>query len=358
MSAPSTVTALRPARPTIAVDGSDRPGLAEALLSLLVEETSDGLYRCEATFGNWGPKNGGNDFLYFDRQLLEFGKSLKVSLGSDTLFEGRISALEGVFEAGNAPSIAVLAEDRFQDLRMTRRTRTFAQMDDAAVVQQIAGEHGLTPDVSLSGPSHAVLAQLNQSDLAFLRERARALGAEVWVSGTTLSAKPRPSRGTGSPITLTHGGDLREARVIADLAGQRTSVEVGGWDVAAKTALKESAADAALGGELAGADSGATILESAFAARKESLANSVPLTSAEARARAQSAFRQRARRFLVARGVAQTVGGLRVGASVKLERLGPLFSGTFTVTEVRHLFDGADGLRSEFVAERPGLGRP
>jgi phage protein D len=241
---------------------------------------------------------------------------------------------------------------------MTRRTRTFADMSDADVVSQIASDHGLTPDVSLSGPTHKVLAQLNQSDLAFLRERARSLGAEVWVSGTTLSAKPRASRGGGAPLTLTHGADLREARVIADLAGQRTSVAVAGWDVAGKSALKESASDSALGGELASLDGGATVLRTAFKERKESVADTMPLTSAEARAWAESIFRQRARRFLVARGTAQTLGGLRVGATVKLERLGPLFSGSFYVTEARHRFDGADGLRTAFTAERPGLGRP
>jgi phage protein D len=357
MADASQTTALRPARPAFSLDGREQAGLADALLSLLVEETVEGLYRCEASFGNWGPKNGRNDFLYFDRRLLEFGKTLKVALGSDTLFEGRISALEGVFPAGGSPSIAVLAEDRFQDLRMTRRTRTFADSSDADVVRQIASDHGLTPDVSLSGPTHKVLAQLNQSDLAFLRERARALGAEVWVSGSTLAAKPRTGR-TATPLTLKHGADLRDARVIADLAGQRSSVDVAGWDVAGKSALKESASEPALGGELADLDGGATVLRTAFAQRNEAVTNAVPLTSAEARAWAESIFRQRARRFLLARGTAQTLSALRVGATVKLEELGPLFSGSFYVVEVRHQFDGAEGLRTAFVAERPGLGRP
>jgi phage protein D len=357
MAEASQSTALRPARPRFSVGGREQGGLADALLSLLVEETVEGLYRCEAAFGNWGPKNGRNDFLYFDRRLLEFGKTLKIELDSETLFEGRISALEGLFPAGGSPSIAVLAEDRFQDLRMTRRTRTFASSSDADVVRQIASDHGLSPDVSLSGPTHKVLAQLNQSDLAFLRERARALGAEVWVSGSTLAATPRTDR-TARPLTLKHGADLREVRVIADLAGQRSSVDVAGWDVAGKSALKETASETALGGELANQDGGATVLRTAFAARKEAVADAVPLTSAEARAWAESVFRQRARRFLVAHGTAQTLGGLRVGATVKLEELGPLFSGSFYVSEVRHVFDGAEGLRTNFIAERPGLGRP
>jgi hypothetical protein len=41
-----------------------------------------------------------------------------------------------------------------------------------------------------------------------------------------------------------------------------------------------------------------------------------------------------------------------------LSGLGPLFSGKYYVAGVRHLFDGATGMRTEFTAERPGLSRP
>jgi phage protein D len=82
----------------------------------------------------------------------------------------------------------------------------------------------------------------------------------------------------------------------------------------------------------------------------------VPFDAAEARARAEALFRRMARRFVVGRGTAEARLGLRVGTTVRLEHLGDLFSGEYYVTEVEHLFDGRDGLRTEFVAERPGLG--
>ena len=86
--------------------------------------------------------------------------------------------------------------------------------------------------------------------------------------------------------------------------------------------------------------------------------HSVPLSSAEAQAQAEAAFRLIARRFVVGRGRAQADERLRVGTFVDLKGLGPLFSGKYYLSEVRHLFDGAGGLRSEFAAERPSLGRP
>jgi phage protein D len=348
---------IQSSRPTIAVEGQDRPALSGGLLSLRLEENVEGLYSCEVTFGNWGASNGKPDFLHFDRRLLEFGKELKVKLGTDELFAGKITALEGSFPDAAPPELNVLAEDRLQDLRMTRRTRTFTDVSDRDVVTRIAGDHGLTADSDLSGPTHKVLAQLDQSDLAFLRERARANDAELAVSGTKLSVKSHAGRTATAP-TLTHGGSLRRVDVLADLAHQRTSVDVGGWDPSGKRALKENATDSTVSGELKGGDSGAKVLRSSLGERKESVAQTVPLSSQEARARAESIFKHRARRFVVARGVAETNASLRAGVTVKLDRLGPLFNGEYYITSVRHLFDGAEGLRTEFVAERAGLGRP
>jgi len=345
------------ARPTISVAARDDESLAAGLLSLLVAEDTAGLYRCEATFGNWGLLDGGIGFLYFDRRTLDFGKAFQVKLGSDVIFDGRITGLEAQFPDHEAPRLTVLAEDRFQDLRMTRRTRAFSDSSDGDVFRRIANDHGLSPRVDVNGPTHKVLTQVNQSDLAFMRERARAVDAEVWMEGSTLNARNRTGRGSGS-LELTYGGNLREFSVIADLARQRTSVTVGGWDTGGKQGVKYEATDSVVQGELAGATSGASLLSSALGDRKEAVAHTVPFTSEEAQAEAESYFKSMARRFVVGRGVAQTDSRLRVGGYTDLRNVGPLFEGRYYLSEVRHLFDGARGIRTFFTAERPGLGRP
>ncbi|HKG94972.1 MAG TPA: contractile injection system protein, VgrG/Pvc8 family [Gemmatimonadaceae bacterium] len=342
--------------PTINVAGEDKPELSAQLLELTVREDTLGLYRCEAEFGNWGTVNGRVGFRYFDRALLDFGKGFKVTLGSTVLFDGRVMGLRGAFPEGAPPRILVLADDRLQDLRMTRRTRTFADQSDSQVMQAIASDHSLTADVSVSGPTHKVLAQVNQSDLAFLRERARAVDAEVWVEGSTLHAKSRGSRSTGT-VQLTWQNQLREFAVTADLAAQRTEVAVSGWDVAGKGAIKAQATSSAISSELNGDTSGVSILQG-IAARKENLAHPVPVTANEGQAAADAFFRMSARRFVTGRGVAEASAGLRVGARVELKELGPLFSGKYTVTAVRHRFDTAHGVRTEFEVERPGIGQP
>jgi phage protein D len=200
-----------------------------------------------------------------------------------------------------------------------------------------------------------LLAQVNQSDLAFMRERARAIDAEVWMDGSTLYAKSRANR-NGGTLQITRGNQLREFKVLADLARQRTSVSVNGWDVSSKSGLQYEATESVISSELNGDSSGVSILKSALGERKEALVHTVPLNSQEAQVAAESFFKMGARKFLVGRGVAETDAKLRVGIKVDLQNLGPLFNGKYYVDRVTHIFD-VKGLRTEFCAERPGIGQ-
>ena len=353
-----TTSGFYSARPSIRLDGQAEPRLSDGLLSLLIEETTAGLYRCEASFGNWGNHGGGVGFLYFDRAVLDFGKPFAVKAGDGeaaaTLFEGRILGIEARFPQGRSPEIAVLAEDRFQDLRMNRRTRTFEDVSDRDVFEQIASEHSLQAEVDVDGPTHRVLAQVNQSDLAFLRSRARVIDAEVWVEASTLHAQARGRRDAGR-LTLTYRQGLYEFSALADLAEQRTSLTVSGWDVETKEGIAHEAAEPAIRSELNGFQSGAAVLEAAFGPRTERIVHLTPVNDDEARVAAEAQFRTMARRFVTGRGLAEGDGRLRVGASVELLGVGALFEGRYTVTEVRHTFDGAEGFRTTFAVERPGI---
>jgi phage protein D len=330
--------------------------LSQGLLAMSVRENVLGLYHCALSFGNWGPKGSSIDFLYFDRQKLDFGKTMLVKVDANKIFEGRISALEAEFGEGTPPQFGVLLEDRLQDLRMTRRTRTFNDLSDADVFRRIAQEYGLQPNVEIAGPTYRVLTQVNQSDLLFLRERARAVDAELWIDGTQMFARKRSAR-NGGTVTLTYGSDLREFSVMADLAGQRSAVRVNGWSVQSKDALTYEANEQAVNNELNGDTSGISILKTSFGERKEALAHMVPLTSQEAQAEAETVLRMTARRFVTGRGMTQGNAKVRVGTYVDLKGVGPLFSGKYYVTEVRHVFDGELGYVTYFTGERPGIAR-
>jgi phage protein D len=349
--------ALASARPAFQVGGDDQPRLDAGLTRLLVHTTLGGVGQCEAEFGNWGEHEGATGFTWFDRATLEFGKDFAVRLGEQTLFAGRIMALEGRFPEAAPPRIVVRAEDRLQDLRMVRRTRSFERKSDKQVFESIAADHQLQSEVNLGGPEHALLVQVNQSDLAFLQERALAADADLWLEGTKLHAAARASRADGG-LELVHGARLRQFSVCADLAHQRSAVVCAGWDVAAKEALAVEAGADSIDSEAGDGISGPKLLEDTLGARKDTVAHTLPFDAGAARALAEAHLRTLARRFVRGRGVADADLRLRVGVSVKLAGLGPLFSGRYGVVEVSHRFDAAHGLRTEFVVERPWLGRP
>jgi phage protein D len=351
-----SVTQVKDARPSVEIDGQRDATLTAGLMSLLVTEGADGFVRCELGFGNWGGENRGG-FQHFGRDKLEFGKAIKLTLGAGTLFDGRVSAITAKFPEGGTPQVGVFAEDRLQDLRMTRRTRTFADASLADVVRKVATDQGLQADVDASGETYKLLAQVNQSDLAFVRDLARREDVQVWVEGTKLKAVQRARR-QGGTVELAWAGTLRSFEVCADLAHQRTKLSATGWNVADKQVAKNEADEAAIRAELAGGESGAAILKRAFGDRADTLAHGLPASDAQARALAEASFRHLARRFVVGRGVAETRPELRVGAKVKLTGLGKLFEGEYIVAETTIRYEAAAGLRTEFVCERPAIGRP
>jgi phage protein D len=359
MAEPGSTPAFISARPNIRVENRDMPELSEAILSLLVEETGAGMSRCEAAFGNWGAIDGEVDFLYFDRELFDFGKTLAFEAGEEDaagrLFKGRITGMEAQYPAdGELPAFLVLAEDALQDLRMTRRSRSFEDTGDREVFEQIASEHGLRADLDIDGPTYRVLTQVNQSDLAFLRGRARAIDARLWVEDQTLYARDRAGGGDGD-VTLTYPAGLKEFSVSADLAGQCTAFVMGGWDSSGKEAIACRVTDAVINGELQGLESGSGLLNTAFGERVEQVVHPMPPNLEEAQRLAEAGFRERARRFVTGSGYTDGDARIHVGAALNLEGLGTMFNGRYYTTEVRHTFDGKNGFRTYFRVERPGI---
>lgn len=350
------------AQPVFTVDGERQPSLQDSLLSLEISDDLLGMARLEARFENWGhPPGGGGDvdFMFFDGGVITFGKKLEVDLGpegaSRTVFSGRITAMGARFGTALVPDVSVLAEDPLQFLRMTRRTRTYENITDAQVAEQLARAHNLQVEADAPGPTHKVLVQLGQTDLAFLRERALAIDAQLWMNGDRLMFKSRSAR-FGAPLTLTLGQTLSRFDVVADLAQQVTEARGHGYDVGAKQDADQSVQGSSLDAEANGARTGASIFQRAFGTRVEHVLDRPVSSTDEARALAEATAKARGRAFVRCRGETGGTAALRVGVAVKVARVGPVFSGTYVATQVTHRYDRSQGFRTFFEAERPAVG--
>lgn len=349
--------------PKFYIDGRERIELARDVVGVLIEETGAGLKRLQLTLDAIGPQRGSRDeqLLYLDGDIVDFGVELKVAMGRAsqqlTVFTGTISAIELTMEQSSTAKVTVFAEDRMMDLRMTRRFKTYEDVSEADLLQEIAGQHGLTPQADISGPTYKTVQQWNQSDLAFLRDRASRLAADVWVEDGKLRMATRDRR-NGNTLTLIQGNDLVAVELRADLAHQRTAVKVGGFDVSDKDSIDEEADSSLVAAEASGGRHGPQVLEQAAGERISHHVRDVPLKDDEAKAWGKAALLRRARRFVTLHGVTIGSPAMTVGTLIKLERVGPVFEGDgYYVTRVCHTFDTAAGFRTDFDAERAWIGR-
>ena len=352
---PATVARLpsRPSRPTIRIDGESQPRLEAAMLSYRLHASVESMASAEIEFGNWGGEDAG--FQFFARDILDFGREIIVSLQDEILFQGRISAINARFPSAGPPTILVLAEDRLQDLRMTRRSRSFEQATLEDVVDTIARDHGLTGQVDVETAAAPVLTQVNQTDFAFLFDLARRFDAKVHISDQTLHITQ--DRGT-PPVELRWSGTLREFDVTADLARQYSTIVASGWDVASKKGISHEAESSEMSAELGADAGGAALLQEFFEPRVETLAHLKPSTVTEAREFANGAYRRMARDFVTGEGECETDPLIHVGVKLQMSGLGELFDGTYHATQVTHCFDPQLGALSEFRCNRAGIGRP
>jgi len=344
--------------PVIKVAGTPNAALARDVTFLRVEESSDGMKALEMHLTGEGPRPGEavEGELWLDGRVLDFGAALDISVGPTesayVIFRGAISAIESSVRASGVPTPIVFAEDRLMQLRLTRRMHTYSQSSDADIVREIARQHGLRADVGADGPTYDVVQQWNQSDLAFLRERARLLQAELWIDDDTLFFATRGQR-TATTMTLTVGSELLDVQCRADLAHQRTSVRVSGYDAQERDAIDEEAGADTIQAEIDGGRTGPAVLQQAFGERVSYRVRSGPLVDGEARDWARAEMLRRARAFVTASGTTNGTAAMVVGSTLTLAGVGsPFIGGGYHVTRVCHTYDLTDGFRTYFEAER------
>lgn len=355
-------TRLYSALPAFKIEDQEQPALADSLILLEISDDVRGMARLEARFENWGTPPGGGEpgFMFFDGGVLSFAKKIDVLLGPTdaavSAFSGRISAMGCLFSASGIPEFSIAAEDALQTLRMTRRTRTYENQSDADVAGIIGRGHSLQVDADAPGPTHKVLVQLGQTDLAFLRERAAAIDAQLWLENGRLKFKARADR-DGGTVNLTVGDTLSRFSAFADLAHQVVSAHGHGYDVANKADPDQSADKGLLSSEANGAKTGADIFGDTFGQRDEHVVTRALASNDEASYYAKAELRARGRAFVRCRGETEGTAALKVGSKVKIAGAGPSFSGTYFATQVTHRYDRVHGFKTLFQGERPAIGQ-
>ena len=355
----ATQAAIYRARPTLRFGGDADERATELVQTMVMSESEGGMRALELGLSNWAStRDGGAELAFDESRHIRLGAEIEVYGGEVDepleLFRGRITGLEARHERGRAPELLVFAEDALVAARMARRSRVFRDQSLADVVRTIAGELGMEPVIAgLSAPVQS-WAQLDETDLAFLRRLLARFDADLQMVGTALHVSPRADV-RRAQLTLSVEADLRSVNVCADLAEQVTSLSVRGWDAVQGSAVVAELRQGTHLGPGQGR-AGSALLSDAVGDRPDNLGHLAVRTQSEAQALAEAAFDRRARRFVRATGVTEGNPNLRVGVHLRLTGLGARFDNEYYVASTRHCFDLRGGYRTEFVAECAYLG--
>ncbi|SDS77625.1 phage late control D family protein [Actinopolymorpha singaporensis] len=346
--------------PVFTVAGRTEGRLGRDLLRLDIQEGSLGLRTLVAHLDPVGPDSDGSaeSLSYLDGGLLDFGTELTATLGpaggERQLFKGVVSGLEVSFAEGGTPYVTVFAEDALMKLRLTHTTTSYENRTDAQLAEAVADRHGLGSVADADGPAYPLVQQWDQSDLAFLRERALRVAAELWVdSDDTLHFTTRDKR-EGADLRLVQGNELVELHARADLAHQRADVQLLGWDDDTAAKVVETAGADLVSAETGGGRTGPSIVAQVYRGPRLTRSRRDTPVAGTATAYAAAELLRRARGFVTVEGTTAGTPDLVPGAHLDLRRVGRPFEGDgYRVVHARHSYDPSIGYRTAFRAERP-----
>jgi len=331
------------------------------ILDLKVTMDEKSLTGFDFTVNNWDDKHFA--FKYSDTRIFDLGNRVHVRMGyaDDLRFmaSGYISALAPKFPESGPPTLSVTGVDNMGKMRrkpVGSDVKKFVDMADWQIAEIIAARNKLDVKVSRIGPRHDVLIQENQDDALFLIERANRIDFDCYVSidpdsgRDTLYFTSQSGRDgkTQRVYVFEWGKSLISFNPVLSTADQVSKLTVRGWDPRSKTAISYTAGpDDLAGKQPAGGTTGPEVAEKSLGDKQEVVINRPVATADDARQLAISLLRERARRFLTAKGQAIGLPDLRPGDQVELRNLGTRFDGTYDVVAVTHTLGGS-GYLTEF----------
>ena len=344
------------ALPILKIDNKDAPkDILENVLQIIVEESLHRPSLFTLVIRNDYKSGVSADKPWERQKLFAIGKSISIGFSRsileseviageekpEYLIDGEITAIETQFTEQTQAPIIVRGYDFSHRLHRGRHNRSFQNMTDSDVIKKIAEEVNLktgNDTVDDSGEPHDYLFQENQSNMAFLRQRAARIGFELFVRDRKLYFRQPKAEQQSLPLTWLK--DVRSFHVRVTSTEQVQSVEVRGWDYTTKRPIVATAESENLLTEIDPNQVGSktsTAFENMKEAPKMVVVDQPVFKPKEADAIAQALCDELGGQFVVADARAEGNPAIRPGLQVELKDLGP-YTGKYYVTETRHVY--------------------
>jgi phage protein D/phage baseplate assembly protein gpV len=338
---------------SVSIDGQALPAATQALMvEIVVEQHAHLPAMFSIAFVDKKAK-------ILDEGTLDLTKSIEINVLHDdgnnfSLIKGEITSLEPRFEEGMAIETVVRGYDKSHRLYRESKSAAFKNVKDSDLASQFASGAGLSAQVDATSTVYDALYQDNQSDLAFLMERAWRIGYECFVEDGKLYFRKPPTSGTTAKLVF--GEDLREFHPRLSLAEQVDEVTVKGWDMKKVEPIIGQAKKGKLYPSVGESKDGAN-WASTFGDGKKIVVDQPVLSQSEAEKMAQARLDEISGAFITADGIAFRRPDIKAGNFVEIEKVGKRFSGKYLVTSARHSYTPESGLLTEFSVRgtRSGL---
>jgi phage protein D/phage baseplate assembly protein gpV len=298
------------------------------------------------------------EFKLIDEGALDLTKEIEIKAETQagqkvTLIKGEVTSLEPAFDEGMIAQLVVRGYDKSHRLYRQTRSKAHLNKKDSDLASEIAQLAGLQAEVQPTGIVYDHIFQHNQSDLAFLMQRAWRIGYECFVSGGKLFFR-KPPHGSAN-LKLTWGEDLITFSPRMNLAEQVSEVIVKGWDPQKQEPIVGRANRGNLYPEVGEPKDGKTWAE-AFGTGKVVIVDLPVVSQAEADQMAAARLDELSGAFIQAEGLAFRRPDICAGEMVEIKSLGKRFSGTYLITHATHIYT-PDGLKTQFSVQgvRNGL---
>lgn len=306
--------------------------------------------------------------------LLDMNNKLELAVGYapgplEDVFTGDITGVEASFPSDGLPAVTLVAHDYLHRLTKGKYARGFGNLPDAVIAMILAAENLLVPtiDPTITAASSAVAAvnyvfkgagrpQEGESDLELLQKIAADYDADFWVDGDTLYLARFFPKEYAPRLTLRWGESLLDFSPKVSTVGEVAAaamkftlreiplsfVVTVFWDFDAETLGVRVAPGEAAAGAKAVSGPTYTIVDYPIASPAD-LANSALVIAHELRTRLNNR--------LTGSGSAVGDPRIRAGAVIRLDGLGPDFSGDYRVSGATHSIDSG-GYRTSFEVRK------
>lgn len=302
-----------------------------------------------------------------DADLFREGSAVKIAMGYvddlQDMIEGEITQISPSFPQDGMPTVAIEGHTLLHRLHGTHTTRTFQGVSDKDIVAKIAQAANLQADAEDPQVQYGYVMQANQTDLEFLRERARRLHFEILVQDKKLIFR-RSQEQTSKSYTLVWAHaqmavamgpnilPLSTFNLQMNASKPPTSVETRSYDPMSKQAFVSCAGPSQQTSTMGGTQKGGDVTSDAFKRERKYVHVVTPFGSqGECDEHAKACYNNQAMGLVS--GTAETIGvpDLRGGQIIALLGVGRRFEGEYRIDEATHVIDG-DGYKTTLSVKR------